>query len=71
MRYLPPLSLRDAPALRAFTFLAAYGCAHVLCLLPLGDEFAMNFEGVDVFFDIARGVELISLAVSPELALQL
>jgi hypothetical protein len=27
-----------------------YGCAHVLCLLPLGDEFAMNFEGVDVFF---------------------
>ena len=52
--YLParrPLGFAPPPH-DGFALLAAHGCACILTSLPMGDESAMNFEGMSVFFDI-------------------
>jgi hypothetical protein len=36
------------PPHSGFAFLAAHGCACMTTPLPLGDEFAMNLEGVGI-----------------------
>ena len=50
--YLParrPLGFAPPPH-DGFALLAAHGCACILTSLPMGDESAMNFEGMSVFF---------------------